>query len=142
LIKRPPNTPIPKARAIGATLAATSGVPVENIVSHAFWSNYSMFDTYYRLDRSTQSNMTEAAGDKFGINPHSIAVFAVALSTGLASIYPLRASTAVNFFFFDSDIGKGHKKSTAHSSNIPEISEHPLWSPKPYSNPFIHRDKS
>ncbi|PVU95345.1 hypothetical protein BB561_001890 [Smittium simulii] len=60
LIKRPPNTPIPKTRAIGATLAATSGVPVENIVSHAFWSNYSMFDTYYRLDRSTQSNMTEA----------------------------------------------------------------------------------
>ncbi|PVU95077.1 hypothetical protein BB561_002042 [Smittium simulii] len=60
LIKRPPNTPIPKARAIGATLAATSGVPVENIVLHAFWSNYNMFDTYYRLDRSTQSNMTEA----------------------------------------------------------------------------------
>ncbi|PVU97718.1 hypothetical protein BB561_000340 [Smittium simulii] len=60
LIKRPPNTPIPKARAIGATLAATSGVPVENIVSHAFWSKYSMFNTYYRLDRSTQSNMTEA----------------------------------------------------------------------------------
>ncbi|PVU86838.1 hypothetical protein BB561_006530 [Smittium simulii] len=30
-IMRPPNTPIPKARAIGATLAATSGVPVENI---------------------------------------------------------------------------------------------------------------
>ncbi|PVU89336.1 hypothetical protein BB561_005417 [Smittium simulii] len=58
---------------------------------------------------------------------HSIAVFAVALSTGLASIYPLRASTAVNFFFFDSDIGKGHKKSTAHSSNIPEISEHPSF---------------
>ncbi|PVU88097.1 hypothetical protein BB561_006029 [Smittium simulii] len=48
------------ARAIGATLAATSGVPVENIVLHAFWSNYNMFDTYYRLDRSTQSNMTEA----------------------------------------------------------------------------------
>ncbi|PVU85722.1 hypothetical protein BB561_006908, partial [Smittium simulii] len=61
LIKRPPNKPIPKTRAIGATLAATSGVPVENIVLHAFWSNYSMFDTYYRLDRSTQSNMTEAA---------------------------------------------------------------------------------
>ncbi|PVU90121.1 hypothetical protein BB561_005019 [Smittium simulii] len=55
LIKRPPNTPIPKTRAIGATLAATSGVPVENIVLHAFWSNYSMFDTYYRLVRSTLS---------------------------------------------------------------------------------------
>ncbi|OMJ30032.1 hypothetical protein AYI69_g436 [Smittium culicis] len=60
LIDSPPNTPIPKARAIGATLAATSGVPAENIVSHAFWSNFSMFDTYYRLNRSTQSNMTEA----------------------------------------------------------------------------------
>ncbi|OMJ07998.1 hypothetical protein AYI70_g11839 [Smittium culicis] len=57
---RLPNTPIPKLRAIGATLAATSGVPAENTVSHAFWSNFSMFDTYYKLNHSTQSNMTEA----------------------------------------------------------------------------------
>ncbi|PVU92343.1 hypothetical protein BB561_003884 [Smittium simulii] len=56
LIKRPPNTPISKTRAIGATLAAISGVSVENIVLHTFWSNYSIFNTYYRLDRSTQSN--------------------------------------------------------------------------------------
>ncbi|PVU92191.1 hypothetical protein BB561_003967 [Smittium simulii] len=60
LIKRPPNTPISKARAIDANLAASSKVPVENIVSHEFLSKYSIFDTYYRLDRSTQSNMTEA----------------------------------------------------------------------------------
>ncbi|OMJ21624.1 hypothetical protein AYI70_g3363 [Smittium culicis] len=60
LIPRPPNTPCPKARAIGATLAAAAGVPPDVIVSQAFWSNYTMFDSYYRLSRSTQSNLTEA----------------------------------------------------------------------------------
>ncbi|OMJ12369.1 hypothetical protein AYI70_g9169, partial [Smittium culicis] len=60
LIVRPPNTPIPKARAIGVTLAATAGISADNIVSHAFWSNYDMFDTYYRLNRSTQTDMTAA----------------------------------------------------------------------------------
>ncbi|PVU89440.1 hypothetical protein BB561_005354 [Smittium simulii] len=55
-----PNTPIPKARAIGATLAASSGVSSDDIVSHAFWSNYSMFDSYYRLSRDSTSNLTES----------------------------------------------------------------------------------
>ncbi|OMJ18751.1 hypothetical protein AYI69_g6885 [Smittium culicis] len=37
LINRPPNTPIPKARAIGATLASSAGVLADDIVTHAFW---------------------------------------------------------------------------------------------------------
>ncbi|OMJ13086.1 hypothetical protein AYI70_g8715 [Smittium culicis] len=52
--QRPADTPIPKARAIGATLAANSVLPAESIVSHAFLLNFSMIDTYYRLNRSTK----------------------------------------------------------------------------------------
>ncbi|PVU91406.1 hypothetical protein BB561_004407 [Smittium simulii] len=47
LIARPDNTSVPKARAIGATLAASAGASTDDIVNHAFWSNYSMFDEYY-----------------------------------------------------------------------------------------------
>ncbi|PVU89191.1 hypothetical protein BB561_005498 [Smittium simulii] len=49
LIARPDNTSVPKARAIGATLAASAGASTDDIVNHAFWSNYSIFDEYYRL---------------------------------------------------------------------------------------------
>ncbi|PVU86842.1 hypothetical protein BB561_006529, partial [Smittium simulii] len=42
---------IPKARAIGATLAASAGISSDVIISHAFWSGYDMFDNYYRLSR-------------------------------------------------------------------------------------------
>ncbi|OMJ10553.1 hypothetical protein AYI69_g10197 [Smittium culicis] len=60
LIRRGPDTPIPKERAIGATLAANSGVSADEIVSHAFWSNYTIFDTYYRLTRNSSNNLTES----------------------------------------------------------------------------------
>ncbi|PVU88282.1 hypothetical protein BB561_005940 [Smittium simulii] len=46
--------------AIGATLAANSGVSTDDIVSHAFWSNYSIFDSYYRLTRNSSNNLTES----------------------------------------------------------------------------------
>ncbi|OMJ18284.1 hypothetical protein AYI70_g5439 [Smittium culicis] len=59
LILRPPNTPRPKARALGPALAAAAGVPSSDIVAQAFWSNYYMFDNYYRLSRSTNSNISE-----------------------------------------------------------------------------------
>ncbi|OMJ18509.1 hypothetical protein AYI69_g6985 [Smittium culicis] len=61
LIVRPPNTPLLKTRALGPTLAAVAGVPSSDIVAQAFWSNYYMFDNYYRLSRSTNSNITESA---------------------------------------------------------------------------------
>ncbi|OMJ22682.1 hypothetical protein AYI70_g2710 [Smittium culicis] len=52
LIRRYSDTPIPKNREIGATLAANAGVSSDYIVSHAFWSNCTIFDTYYRLTRN------------------------------------------------------------------------------------------
>ncbi|OMJ17143.1 hypothetical protein AYI69_g7543 [Smittium culicis] len=60
LIVRPPNTPRLKTRALGPTLAAAAGVPSSDIVAQAFWSNYYMFENYYRLSRSTSSNITES----------------------------------------------------------------------------------
>ncbi|PVU91001.1 hypothetical protein BB561_004602 [Smittium simulii] len=60
LIDRPHNTPIPKAKAIGATLAAEAGIPSDQIISHAFWSSYSMFDSYYCLLRQNNDNITES----------------------------------------------------------------------------------
>ncbi|PWA01876.1 hypothetical protein BB558_001992 [Smittium angustum] len=60
LISRDPGTPRPKGRAIGATLAANAGVSSDDIVSHAFWSNYTIFDTYYRLTRNNSNNLTES----------------------------------------------------------------------------------
>ncbi|OMJ13160.1 hypothetical protein AYI69_g9109, partial [Smittium culicis] len=60
LIGHDSDAPIPKGRAIGATLAANSGVSSDEIVAHAFWSNYSIFDTYYRLTRNSSNNLTES----------------------------------------------------------------------------------
>ncbi|PVU91173.1 hypothetical protein BB561_004538 [Smittium simulii] len=41
------NTTIPNAWEIGATLIAQAGASAGNIVNHAFWYNYSIFDSYY-----------------------------------------------------------------------------------------------
>ncbi|PVU93748.1 hypothetical protein BB561_003065 [Smittium simulii] len=60
LIQQDQDMPIPKGRAIGATLAANSGVSSDDIVAHAFWSNYSIFDSYYRLTRNSSNNLTES----------------------------------------------------------------------------------
>ncbi|OMJ30352.1 hypothetical protein AYI69_g97 [Smittium culicis] len=60
LIVRSPNTLRLKTRTLGPNLAAAEGVPSSDIVGQAFWSNYYMFDNYYRLSRSTNSNITES----------------------------------------------------------------------------------
>ncbi|OMJ07797.1 hypothetical protein AYI69_g11320 [Smittium culicis] len=60
LIRRDPEAPIPKGRAIGTTLAANAGVSSDDIVLHAFWSNYTIFDTYYRHSRNSSNNLTES----------------------------------------------------------------------------------
>ncbi|OMJ20059.1 hypothetical protein AYI70_g4345 [Smittium culicis] len=51
---------IPKARAIGATLAASAGISSDVIIFHAFWSGYDMLDNYYRLSRERNINITES----------------------------------------------------------------------------------
>ncbi|OMJ22186.1 hypothetical protein AYI69_g5493 [Smittium culicis] len=51
------GTATPKARAVAETVAAEAVVPSDILVSQAFWSNYTMFDTYYRLFRAQSMNI-------------------------------------------------------------------------------------
>ncbi|OMJ15426.1 hypothetical protein AYI70_g7275, partial [Smittium culicis] len=51
---------IPKARAIGASLASQAGVPSDAIISQANWANYDTFDNYYRLTRDSTVNITNS----------------------------------------------------------------------------------
>ncbi|KAG1041281.1 hypothetical protein G6F43_012116 [Rhizopus delemar] len=62
-VGRPPNAPIPKARALGATLAAQAGVAVDNLVLHGNWSSKEMFEHFYRISTSGQ-DITKATLDQ------------------------------------------------------------------------------
>ncbi|PVU94844.1 hypothetical protein BB561_002226 [Smittium simulii] len=42
------------------TLAASSGVFSDDIVFYAFWSNYTIFDSYYQLSRDSTNSLTES----------------------------------------------------------------------------------
>ncbi|PVU89883.1 hypothetical protein BB561_005126 [Smittium simulii] len=52
------NQNVPKARAIGATLATNARASSNSIISHANWSSYCIFDTYYRLSKDSGDNLT------------------------------------------------------------------------------------
>ncbi|EIE78148.1 hypothetical protein RO3G_02852 [Rhizopus delemar RA 99-880] len=62
-VGRPPGAPVPKARALGATLAAQAGVSVDNIVVHGNWSSKSLFEEFYRISVTTSSNFTSGTLD-------------------------------------------------------------------------------
>ncbi|PVV04453.1 hypothetical protein BB560_001051 [Smittium megazygosporum] len=51
---------VPKAMEIGATLASESGIVTDKVVKNAFWSNYTMFDSHYRLSRNSTASLTES----------------------------------------------------------------------------------
>ncbi|ORX62254.1 hypothetical protein DM01DRAFT_1392413, partial [Hesseltinella vesiculosa] len=42
----PPSLPTPKARALGATLAAKVGVPVDDIASRGAWSSHPCLNAF------------------------------------------------------------------------------------------------
>ncbi|OMJ23743.1 hypothetical protein AYI69_g4880 [Smittium culicis] len=50
---------IPKARAIGATLATNSGIPADAEITQTFWSGASMLDNHYQLSRDINLNIAE-----------------------------------------------------------------------------------
>ncbi|KAF7732071.1 hypothetical protein EC973_006326 [Apophysomyces ossiformis] len=50
-----------KARALGSSRAVRAGAGVDDVVTHGFWSSKTMFDTFYRLSRETQTNFTTLA---------------------------------------------------------------------------------
>ncbi|PVU92938.1 hypothetical protein BB561_003543 [Smittium simulii] len=49
-----------KARAIGATIAAKTGISTDAILTQANWSSYYMFSSYYKLSNDSYSNITES----------------------------------------------------------------------------------
>ncbi|OAD67093.1 hypothetical protein PHYBLDRAFT_174477 [Phycomyces blakesleeanus NRRL 1555(-)] len=57
-IPRPSGALLPKARALGPTLALASGASVEDILVHGSWASSAVFDTFYRLSRQTVSNFS------------------------------------------------------------------------------------
>lgn len=57
-VGRPAGAPLPKARALGATLAAQAGVAVDDIVVHGNWSSKALFEHFYRISVLTNSNFT------------------------------------------------------------------------------------
>ncbi|OAD78744.1 hypothetical protein PHYBLDRAFT_163835 [Phycomyces blakesleeanus NRRL 1555(-)] len=57
-IPRPSGVLLPKARALGPTLALASGASVEDILVHGSWASSAVFDTFYRLSRQTVSNFS------------------------------------------------------------------------------------
>ncbi|KAG2209026.1 hypothetical protein INT45_008135 [Circinella minor] len=62
-VGRPPGAPLPKARALGATLAAQAGVSVENLVVQGNWSSRKMFEQFYRISIRTKENFTSSTLD-------------------------------------------------------------------------------
>ncbi|ORX47434.1 hypothetical protein DM01DRAFT_1292994 [Hesseltinella vesiculosa] len=60
LIPRPPHVKKPKARALGSTRAAQTGVPVDDILSQGNWSSRGVFNDFYRLSSSSQTDFTTA----------------------------------------------------------------------------------
>ncbi|PVU94557.1 hypothetical protein BB561_002456 [Smittium simulii] len=59
---------IPKARAVGATLAASTGISSDKIVKQANWSSYYTFDTYYRLTNNSISNIKSHSAQFVGMS--------------------------------------------------------------------------
>jgi hypothetical protein len=55
-----PTAPIPKARALGATLAALNGISVDQILAHGNWSSRAIFEDFYRISVSNNTNFTNS----------------------------------------------------------------------------------
>ncbi|ORY90043.1 hypothetical protein BCR43DRAFT_414704, partial [Syncephalastrum racemosum] len=56
----PPSLSVPKARALGVTLAAQAGTPTADIVARGAWSSQEMFDHFYRISSATHTDFTRS----------------------------------------------------------------------------------
>ncbi|ORE04365.1 hypothetical protein BCV72DRAFT_313135, partial [Rhizopus microsporus var. microsporus] len=63
-VGKPDDAPVPKARALGATLAAQAGIAVDDIVVHGNWSSKAIFEQFYRISAMTNNNLTLATLDQ------------------------------------------------------------------------------
>ncbi|KAF9088931.1 hypothetical protein BGX27_002595 [Mortierella sp. AM989] len=57
-----------KPRALGSTLTAEAGIPIDDIIAHGNWSSPSTFQKIYRIASETRVNFTEVAlGQNSGV---------------------------------------------------------------------------
>ncbi|ORE05849.1 hypothetical protein BCV72DRAFT_208465 [Rhizopus microsporus var. microsporus] len=63
-VGKPDDAPVPKARALGATLAAQAGIAVDDTVVHGNWSSKATFEQFYRISSMTNNNLTLATLDQ------------------------------------------------------------------------------
>ncbi|ORE02995.1 hypothetical protein BCV72DRAFT_189113, partial [Rhizopus microsporus var. microsporus] len=59
-VGKPNDAPVPKVRALGATLAAQAGIAVDGIVVHGNWSSKAIFEQFCRISSMTSNNLTLA----------------------------------------------------------------------------------
>ncbi|KAI9305829.1 hypothetical protein BJ944DRAFT_161012 [Cunninghamella echinulata] len=63
-IGRQKDALIPKTEAFGSTIAAVSGMSVDDIMIHGNWSSKVVFEFFYGLSLKVSSNMTETTLDQ------------------------------------------------------------------------------
>ncbi|ORE05302.1 hypothetical protein BCV72DRAFT_209594, partial [Rhizopus microsporus var. microsporus] len=63
-VGKPDDAPVPKARVLGATLAAQAGIAVDDIVVHGNWSSKAIFEQFYRISSMTNNSLTLATLDQ------------------------------------------------------------------------------
>ncbi|CAO3619349.1 unnamed protein product [Mucor hiemalis] len=61
--RTPSSAPIPKACALGATLAALNGLSMDQIVAHGNWSSRTIFEDLYRILVASNTNFTTSTLD-------------------------------------------------------------------------------
>lgn len=68
--RTPPSAPVPKARALGATLAALNGIPVDEIVCPGNWSSRAIFEDFYRISVASNTKSTLEITQSFSSKSH------------------------------------------------------------------------
>ncbi|KAI9033714.1 hypothetical protein CLU79DRAFT_692623, partial [Phycomyces nitens] len=58
LMPRPPGSARPKTRALGPFVALSSGAFIGDILTYGSWDSSKVFDSFYRLSRHTQENLS------------------------------------------------------------------------------------
>ncbi|OLY77751.1 hypothetical protein AYI68_g8212 [Smittium mucronatum] len=54
-----------------STVEAKAGVPLDSILAQTFWHNYEILDTYYRLYRTTETNIAQTIIPLDSLNTNS-----------------------------------------------------------------------
>ncbi|PVU92583.1 hypothetical protein BB561_003738 [Smittium simulii] len=93
-----------KARAIGATIAARTGISTDAILTQANWSSYYMFSSYYKLSNDSYSNI------KFHPTHPRIITAAPAAAFLRNEVEGKNSNTRARNWFSTNELEKAHRK--------------------------------